>query len=164
MSGIAPPGLEVRDSASPFPYRLTTWLLDVNVLLALLDPTHLHHERAHQWFAVTGQSWASCAVTQNGAMRIMSHASYPNRVESTALAAELVADLCSQPGHRFWADDVSLLDAPFVLRERLSSSAQITDTWLLALAVKRGGRLATFDSRLVTTAVRGGDAAKFVIG
>lgn len=164
MSSIAASESRIRDSATPPPYLAATWLLDVNVLLALLDPTHLHHERAHHWFASARHSWASCAVTQNGAMRIMSHSSYPNRVESTALAAELVAALCSQPGHQFWADEVSLLDAPFVLRDRLLSSAQVTDTWLLALAVKHGGRLATFDARLVTTAVRGGDVAKYVIG
>lgn len=141
----------------------TTWLLDVNVLLALLDPAHAHHEAAHAWFATANASWASCTLTQNGALRIMSHPRYGNAVASTAIAAELVAELCSQPGHLYWSADLSLLDSPLIDRQRLLASDQVTDTYLLALAVQHGGRLATFDKRLVTSAVQGGYAARYVI-
>ncbi|GAB3781618.1 TA system VapC family ribonuclease toxin [Dyella agri] len=154
---------EVREPRAPWPEGKTTWLLDVNVLLALLDPTHAHHAAAHGWFATARESWASCNLTQNGALRIMSHPRYGNAVASVALAAELLAELCSQPGHVRWSADLSLLDSPLVDRTRLLSSSQVTDTYLLALAVKHGGRLATFDKRLVTSAVRGGEAARFVI-
>ena len=161
MSRKAGPG--VRKARAFGPGRETTWLLDVNVLLALLDPTHLHHALAHEWFATARRSWASCNLTQNGALRIMSHPRYGNAVATTALAAELLSELCSQPGHVWWPADLSLLDSPLVDRSRLLSSGQVTDTWLLALAVQRGGRLATFDKRLVTSAVRGGEAARHVI-
>ncbi|HET8900181.1 MAG TPA: TA system VapC family ribonuclease toxin [Rhodanobacteraceae bacterium] len=141
-----------------------TWLLDVNVLLALLDPVHADHHTAHAWFAINKTSWASCNLTQNGALRIMSHPRYANALASTAEAAELLADLCSQPGHVYWSADLSLLDSPLVDRTRLLAHAQVTDTWLLALAVRHGGRLATFDRRLVTSAVQGGEAARHLIG
>ena len=153
----------VREPRASWPAGETTWLLDVNVLLALLDPVHPHHAAAHAWFATACASWASCNLTQNGALRIMSHPRYGNAVASAALAAELLAELCSQPGHVWWPADLSLLDSPLVDRARLLSSSQVTDTYLLALAVKHGGRLATFDKRLVTSAVRGGEAARFVI-
>ena len=77
--------------------------------------------------------------------------------------ADLLADLCRQPGHVFWPSDLSLLDSPLVDRDRLLASDQVTDTYLLALAAQHGGRLATFDKRLVTSAVRGGEAARFVL-
>lgn len=135
------------------------WLLDVNVLLALLDPLHSQHGRAHTWFTAASVDWASCALTQNGALRIMAHRSYTNPVASPAHAAQLLASLCALPGHRFWPCDFSLMDEPVVDREKLLSHAQITDTYLLALAVKQGGKLATFDRRLVADAVEGGQAA-----
>lgn len=140
-----------------------TWLLDVNVLLALLDPAHTHHEAAHAWFATASAAWASCALTQNGALRIMSNPRYGNAVASAAVAADLLAELCAQPGHVFWPGDVSLLDSPLIDRARLLASDQVTDTYLLALAVQHGGRLATFDKRLVASAVKGGDAARYII-
>ena len=161
MVTVTRPG--VREVRASWPERETTWLLDVNVLLALLDPIHLHHAAAHAWFAIAGRSWASCNLTQNGAMRIMSHPRYGNAVATTTLAAELLAELCGQPGHVWWPADLSLLDSPLVDRSRLLSPGQVTDTWLLALAVQHGGRLATFDKRLVTSAVKGGEAARYVI-
>ena len=156
-------GQGVREARAFGSGREPTWLLDVNVLLALLDPTHLHHAPAHEWFATANRSWASCNLSQNGALRIMSHPRYGNAVATTALAAELLSELCSQPGHVWWPADLSLLDSPLVDRSHLLSSSQVTDTWLLALAVQHGGRLATFDKRLVTSAVHGGEAARYLI-
>jgi len=153
----------VREPRGAWEGGSTTWLLDVNVLLALLDPAHTHHEAAHAWFATANAAWASCNLTQNGALRIMSHQRYGNAVASTAIAAELLAGLCSQPGHVYWNADLSLLDSPLIDRTRLLSSGQVTDTYLLALAVQHRGRLATFDKRLVTSAVHGGDAARYII-
>lgn len=153
----------VGDASAPWPAKKTTWLLDVNVLLALLDPVHPHHATAHGWFVDASASWASCSLTQNGALRIMAHPRYGNAVASVAVAAELLAELCSQPGHVFWPSDLSLLDSSLIDRERLLASDQVTDTYLLALAVQHGGRLATFDKKLVTHAVRGGEAARVVI-
>lgn len=154
----------VRDAQGSWSNGDTTWLLDVNVLLALLDPAHTHHEVAHAWFATARASWASCNITQNGALRIMSHPRYGNALASAAMAAELVAELCSQPGHVYWPGDVSLLDSALIDRTRLLASDQVTDTYLLALAVHHGGRLATFDKRLIVSAVQGGEQALQVIG
>jgi toxin-antitoxin system PIN domain toxin len=160
VSRKAKPG--VREPHVPWPH-VETYLLDVNVLIALLDPIHPRHMTAHAWFSVARASWASCNLTENGVVRIMSHPRYSNAAASAAVAAELLADLRSQPGHVFWPADFSLLDSPLVDRDRLLQSAQVTDTYLLALAVKNGGKLASFDRRLVTGAVHDGRAALHLI-
>lgn len=154
---------KVAEQAAPWADATGAWLLDVNVLLALLDPLHSQHIRAHAWFAETSQHWASCALTQNGALRIMAHPRYTNPTASPVEAAQLLARLCTLPGHRFWPCDLSLLDSPTVERDRLLTHAQVTDTYLLALAVKHGGKLATFDKRLVADAVQGGKTALHLI-
>ncbi|MDB5430972.1 MAG: domain protein family protein [Caulobacter sp.] len=136
---------------------MTTYLLDVNVLIALIDPAHIQHDSAHRWFATHGQSsWATCPLTENGVLRIVGHARYPNSPGSPAAVAQAVAGLRALPGHVFWPDDVSLLINDLVDTARLLNSSQVTDSYLLALACAHGGRLATFDRRLVTDAVHGG--------
>lgn len=154
----------VAEQAPGWPGGDPVYLLDVNVLLALLDPLHAHHDRAHAWFAAVGvRGWASCPITQNGALRIMANPRYPNPVGTVGEAAEVLAGLCAHPAHRFWPDAPSLLDSPRVLRTRLLSSAQVTDSYLLALAVQQCGHLASFDRRLVTDAVQGGATALHLI-
>ena len=136
---------------------MTTFLLDVNVLVALIDPTHVQHDAAHEWFGCEGHaSWATCPLTENGVLRIVGHARYPNSPGTPAAVAALIATLCALPGHTFWPDDISLRDAERIDTARLLDSGQITDSYLLALACEHGGRLATFDRRLVKDAVRGG--------
>ena len=135
-------------------------LLDVNVLIALLDPMHVHHEPAHQWFVKRGNlAWSSCALTQNAVLRILGHPRYPNSPGAPAVVANLLQQLIRHPRHQFWADSLSLLTAPEVQASALLDSAQIADTYLLALAVRQKGRLASFDRRLVTSAVAGGSEA-----
>lgn len=142
----------------------TPYLMDVNVLIALIDPMHSHHARAHAWFQREGSAaWASCALTQNGVLRIIGHARYPEGPGSPGRVMPLLAHLCATPGHRFWSDDISLLDPQSIDPQRLLHSAQIADTYLLALAIHHGGKLATFDKRLVADAVRGGREALHVI-
>ena len=128
-------------------------LLDVNVLVALLDAGHLHHAAATHWLAAhTKSGWASCPLTQNGCLRILSLSSYPN-AQPTALVAERLARAMASGSHAFWPDSVSLLE-PGVLRwDRVLTSRQVTDTYLLALAAARGGRLVTFDRGISTEAV-----------
>lgn len=143
---------------------MTCFLLDVNVLIALIDPAHVQHERAHVWFAASGsRSWATCPITENGVLRIVGHRRYPNSPGNPAVVAEVMRGLCRMKGHVFWPDDRSLLDAESVDCERLLDSAQVTDSYLLALALANGGKLATFDRRLVTSAVAGGSGAMHVI-
>ena len=134
-----------------------TFLLDVNVLIALIDPAHVQHDAAHEWFADQGrQAWATCPLTENGVLRIVGHARYPNSPGTPAAVAQLMVGLRALPGHAFWPDDISLLDAEKLDTTRLLSSSQVTDSYLLALACTHGGQLASFDRRLVTDAVRNG--------
>jgi toxin-antitoxin system PIN domain toxin len=143
---------------------LTTYLLDVNVLIALIDPAHVHHESAHTWFKARGRrGWASCPLIENGVIRIVSHPKYPNHVGPPGLVADVMARLCRLPGHVFWPDDISVLDGKHIDTTRLLSSSQITDSYLLALARVHDGQLATFDNRLVVDAVRNGRAALHLI-
>jgi len=143
---------------------VTRFLLDINVLIALIDPAHVQHDRAHEWFRADGrESWATCPLTENGLLRIVGHARYPNSAGTPAAVAELLASLRALPGHEFWTDDISLLDAGRVDSSHILDSAQVTDSYLLALALKRGGKLATFDARLVTDAVINGSKALHLI-
>jgi toxin-antitoxin system PIN domain toxin len=141
-----------------------TFLLDVNVLIALIDPTHVGHDAAHRWFSATGStSWATCPLTENGVIRIAGHPKYPNSAGSPAAVAPIVVRLRALPGHLFWQDDLSLIDCDIVSVDRITTSAQVTDTYLLALAVAHKGQLATLDRRLSPTAVRHGRDALYVI-
>ena len=138
-------------------------LLDVNVLVALLDSGHSHHERAFEWFMGGGNmNWATCPVVENGAVRIIGHPNYPGG-GGVPNALDLLAGLLRVGEHEFWPDSVSLLDANRVDRERLLTPKQTTDTYLLALAVANRGRLATFDRRLAVQAVRDGAQALMVL-
>ena len=140
------------------------YLLDVNVLIALIDPAHVQHDRAHEWFAARGQlAWATCPLTENGVLRIVGNARYPNSPGTPAAVAELVAILCSLGGHEFWPDDVTLFDRQRINTTRLLDSGQVTDTYLLALARAHDGQLATFDRHLVIDAVVDGSKALHLI-
>ena len=141
-----------------------TFLLDVNVLIALIDPTHINHHVARAWFKDQGSaSWASCPITQNGVLRIVGHHRYANSPGSPAAVLPILAELCSLPGHQFWPDSISALDDQRFVAAELRLSTQLTDSYLLALAVSRSAKLATFDSRIKTAAIPGGKAALHVI-
>jgi uncharacterized protein len=129
-------------------------LLDVNVLIALLDADHSMHRRATQWFASEAvKGWASCPITQNGCLRIMSHAGYRNALPVKAIM-ERLGEASASPLHEFWPDDITLLDPKIADATRIHGPRQITDVYLLALAVRRGGRFVTFDESISIEAVR----------
>lgn len=141
-----------------------TFLLDVNVLIALIDPTHIGHDTAHQWFAAMGSaSWATCPLTENGVIRIVGHPRYPNSAGSPAAVVPILARLRALPGHVFWPDDLSLIESDIVDAVRIATPAQVADTYLLALAVANKGQLATLDRRLSPAAVHRGRTALHVI-
>lgn len=141
-----------------------TFLLDVNVLIALIDPDHAGHDAAYHWFEVHGApSWSTCPLTENGVIRIVSHTKYPGTPMSTAAVTAILTRLTALPGHIFWPDDISLTTAAHLDPTKILTAAQVTDTYLLALAIAHGGHLATFDRRLATTAVKGGKAALHLI-
>ena len=136
---------------------MTTFLLDVNVLIARLDPAHVQHDAAHECFGAHGhKACATCPLTENGVLRIVGHARYPNSPGTPSAVMSLMATLRSLPGHVFWPDDISLMEAQRIDATRLLNTAQVTDSYLLALACAHEGQLASFDRRLVTDAVRGG--------
>lgn len=141
-----------------------TFLLDVNVLIALIDPAHVSHDLAHLWFEAEGRhAWATCPITENGVIRIIGAPRYPGSPGSPAAVARILAAMRQLPGHTFWPDAISLFEAP-ADSSLILSPGQVTDTYLLALAVHRGGRLATFDRHLSPRAVSGGEAALRQIG
>jgi toxin-antitoxin system PIN domain toxin len=138
-------------------------LLDVNVLLALLDSDHVDHHRANAWLdAEIGGGWASCAITQNGFVRVISQPRYPSPV-SPSVGAELLRGACATAHHEFWPCDVSVLDPGVIDHARVHGPSQVTDAYLLSLAVAHGGRLVTFDSSIAPSAVRGATAHHLTI-
>ncbi len=142
---------------------MTCALLDVNVLLALLDRDHVDHQLASTWLdASIADGWASCAITQNGLVRILSQPRYPSPV-SPATAIELLALATAGVHHTFWTCDVSVLDPATIDRSRLHGPRQVTDAYLLALAVARGGRFVTFDRSLPLAAVPGATEDDLVV-
>ena len=133
-------------------------LLDVNVLVALLDASHLHHRAATGWLAAHARfGWASCPLTQNGCLRILSLPAYPNP-QPTASVAQRLGQAVADSSHAFWPDAFSLLEQGRLAWGRVLSSRQITEAYLLALATVNGGRLVTFDRGVAVDAVR--DAAR----
>lgn len=131
-------------------------LLDVNVIVALFDGDHVHHEAAHDWFADTRRrGWATTPITENGALRVLSNPAYHAAgISPTALRGHLQRFVAGE-GHVFWRGDVSLLDASVVTARATLTHRQLTDLWLLALAVRHGGTLATFDRTIPWSVVRG---------
>ena len=128
-------------------------LLDVNVLIATLDARHVHHHAARSWIEQHVESgWASCPITENGFLRVMSQPGYPNPVP-VAVAAERLAEAKSTRWHAFWPDAVSLLRPKSIDWAYVHGPLQLTDVHLLALAVEQGGRLVTFDRRINLKAV-----------
>lgn len=137
---------------------MTTHLLDVNLLLALSDPMHIHHQSAHRWFAEKGQrAWATCPLTENGFIRIASHPNYPNRPGDVTAVRGILQQLCEAPGHHFWSEDISILQ--ILQSDTIITHVQITDIYLLGLAVHKRGKLATLGQRIPADAVRGGRKA-----
>ena len=131
-----------------------TYLLDVNVIVALFDPNHVHNQTALDWFSSAGRhAWATSPITENAVIRIVGQASYPNCPGNPAVVAALLSRFTQHPGHHFWPDDISLLDRQKIDLTRLLNASQVTDSYLLALAIAHGGQLATLDRRLIPDAV-----------
>ncbi len=131
-------------------------LLDVNLLVALFDPDHVHHELAHDWFADhRAAGWATCAITENGFVRVLSNPAYGAAVARARELVDRLRRFCASGRHEFWADAVSLRDEQLFNPVFLSGSRQVTDVYLLGLAKKKGGRLATLDRTIPLNAIVG---------
>ncbi len=139
-------------------------LLDINVLVALFDPDHVHHDAAHDWFAEEGRAgWATCPITEAGFVRVLSNPAYGG---GATRATDLIARLrrfCESGGHGFWPDGVSLRNESVFDFSHVASHRQITDVYLLGLAQARGGVLATFDRGIPVKAVKGATESSLVV-
>ncbi len=139
-----------------------TTLLDVSVLIALLDGDHVHHTQATRFFQNLGpEGWATCPLTENGVLRILGMSLARSGIGSPDLVRTQFLAYLDSPGHQFWHDDVSLMNRRLFIP--LPGSKQLTDSCLLGLAVKHGGRLATFDASIDASLIPGGAAAYEVI-
>ncbi|MDF3131030.1 PIN domain-containing protein [Kiritimatiellaeota bacterium B1221] len=138
------------------------FLLDVNVLIALMDPQHQHHTIARHYFPqAQAEGWATCPLTENGLVRILSHSAYPNGDHHADTIREMLATLCQLPGHQFWDKGLSLTDKKSF--PNLPVSKKLTDMYLLALAISYGGKLITFDKRINPGSLVGGKEAHWVL-
>jgi toxin-antitoxin system PIN domain toxin len=138
-------------------------LLDVNLLIALAWPNHVHHRAGLRWFDRNRKSgWATCPLTQSGFVRVSSNAHFLPGARSPREALALLRRIVGLPDHVFWQDDISIAASDFVDETKLLGHRQITDAHLLAVAIRHGGRLATLD-RGITHLVPASHSAEDVV-
>ena len=138
-------------------------LLDINVLIALCDPNHVDHQRIAAWFEeIGGKAWVSCPITENGFVRILSNPNYPGLAGNVSVATRLLQELRKQKGHEFWANDYSIVDGTVDL-SRLVGHKQITNLYLLGLAVRGKGRFSSVDRHIPAELIQGGVEAYEVV-
>ncbi len=140
-------------------------LLDINVLIALFDADHIFNERAHTWLeAQSAPSIATCPLTENGFVRILSNPSYSKTIRLTPpdVLRRLAAFLAKQD-HRFIDDSISLTNPDPFNSAHILGPKQITDIYLLGLAFRNGLKLATFDANIPLQAVKGATAASLEV-
>jgi toxin-antitoxin system PIN domain toxin len=142
---------------------VTVSLLDINILLALMDSDHVQHDLVLDWFdSVADDGWASCAITENGFVRIISQPGYANPI-TTSDALARISSATSDPSHHFWKCGVSLANPKAADPTKLFGPGQVTDAYLLALAVHHKGRFVTLDRRVNTDAVRNATAKSLLV-
>ena len=130
-------------------------LLDVNVLVALLDQHNANHFSANRWLDENSvEGWASCPLTENACLRLLTNPRYA-APESPGVVLARLDETKHGSNHRFWPDDVSITDATLFDWNSLQGHQQVTDVYLLGLAVTHGGRLVTFDQRIQSAMVKG---------
>lgn len=135
------------------------YLLDINVLIALADPFHIHSARAHHWFSsIRGHVWATCPIVENGFLRIVGASSYPRSPGPPQVANGLLRQICACPGYQFWPDSISLRHM-----SKVPTSPRLTDFYLLAIAAQHQGKLATLDQRIDASQIQDGNDAYFLI-
>jgi toxin-antitoxin system PIN domain toxin len=139
-------------------------LLDVNVLVALFDPDHAHHEPAHRWFAIHRPAcWATCPLTENGLIRVLANPAYSPAAVLPAMVLDRLRTFSSSGGHVFWPDDVSFRDTTLFHPGAPASHRQVTDLYLVGLAVRHNGFLATFDRSIPFATVRGAEEGHILL-
>ena len=137
-------------------------LLDVNILIALADQDHLHHEVAEKFLRENQRKgWVTCPLTENAFVRILGNPNYPGGPGNANESRKMLSHFVLVPGHQFWPDDLSITETKAIAS--LPGSKAITDLYLLALAVKHGGRFVSLDRRLDASQVTGGKSAYLVL-
>jgi toxin-antitoxin system PIN domain toxin len=134
-------------------------LFDVNALIALVDRDHVGHDPMHRWFAAhANKGWATCSITENGLVRVLSQPAYPSGQRPPAEVIQVLRALKTayRQVHEFWADDVSLSDESLFDTAHITGSRQVTDAYLLGLAARRKQRVVSFDRSLPWQAIRNG--------
>jgi uncharacterized protein len=122
------------------------YLLDANVLIALAWPEHSANERAGRWFARhSREGWATCPITQGALVRVLSNPAFSERALTPSGALQVMQRNLELPGHQFWSDSISLAEALKRIPSALTGHQQITDAYLVALAMHNRGKLATLD-------------------
>ena len=130
-------------------------LLDVNLLVALFDGDHVHHELAHDWFAdQRTHGWATCPITENGLVRVLSNPQYGSPVSSVSDLVGRLSTFRASGHHHFWQDEPSLTESELYRVDRIPGPRQLTDVYLLGLAKRRNGCLATFDRTIAAGAIK----------
>lgn len=141
-------------------------LLDVNVLVALFDSAHQHHDDAHRWLGRNAKrGWSTCQLTVNGCVRVLSNPKYPTVAATPSEVVEHLRTFCSSPHHEFWPESPSLTDESLFRIQVITGHQMLTDVCLLGLAVRKHGKLVTFDRGIPVRAVLGATPANLeVIG
>jgi toxin-antitoxin system PIN domain toxin len=137
------------------------WLLDVNALIALLDSDHVHHETMHHWFSGHArEGWATCPITENGVVRVLSQPAYPSGQRGPAEVIRILHRLKTSHHkfHQFWPDEVSITDESLFRAAYIVGSRQATDAYLLGLAARRRGKVVSFDRAMPWQGVHEGAA------
>jgi len=140
-------------------------LLDVNALIALVDVDHVSHQSMAAWFmAHNAEGWATCPLTENGMIRVLSQAAYPSGQRTPADVIQVLTSLKTafESSYEFWPDDVSLSDLSLFKSELIGGPRQVTDVYLLGLAAHRKAVLVSFDTSLAWQALKYGSAKLIV--
>jgi len=139
-------------------------LLDVNVLVALISASHIHHDVAHDWFTDnTASGWASSPITEGGLLRILANSARIGEHVPLPRLVNLLNSFCENSRHEFWPDTLSLRDQRLFNAEAVRGHQQLTDVYLLGLAVKHGGKFVTLDQRVPLAAVKGATRASLEV-
>lgn len=133
------------------------WLPDVNVLVGWLWPRHQTHAAATAWMSsIRNEAWSTCPITEMGFLRIVTSPSFSPLAPRWKEAAEtLHTETHKNPMHLFWPDSLPLLKIDQQFGSRIQGHNQITDAYLLALAMHHQGRMVTFDYRMASLAPKG---------
>jgi hypothetical protein len=134
-------------------------LLDVNAIIALVDSDHVGHESIQNWFRTHHRDgWATCPLTENGMVRVLSQAAYPSGQRSPSEVIEILNALkrAFKDSYQFWPDDLSITDESAFQSALIAGTRQVTDVYLLGLAARHNGMLVSFDRSLAWQAIVGG--------